>query len=534
MADNNTHINYSKEDIEKYLQGKMTPSEMHAIEKAALQDPFLADAIEGYELADTNKTNAALTSTQTLIEASARNISITKPYSLFEIEQYILGNLSNNERHSIEKSALKDPFLADAIEGYEITNISIAKQSLQNISSSIKGKENEDAKVVTMVSANSKKTWLRIAAAILLMVGAGSTLLFINKKDSTNKNSIAAIQHAEIKNAPTNSIANPENSTSTLTAPSSIVKTEKVTPTFPALPKQNLESATSSNTAIASLDNTNVVKDEAISSDNKNLAGKIAGVKIEDAKDNAKKEQVYNATAKREVVASTIPSIENKQTDASTAFVNNNSNKNAVYGNNALNVVKGKVLNTNGEAVIANVNVKVNNQNYNVLTDKSGFFSIQVPDTNAIASIQSLGYEKQQLNLSANRTNNIVLNNDQQSLSEVVVTCYATSKKRSVTAASSKVNAGEIVTVSAIPIGGWDSFKQYVQQKKTELNNIDSTEVDNDISDVIVEFKIDNSGNPYNIKTPSSNNKKLIEIIKKGPKWATDKRNTKIKVVIQF
>lgn len=36
-----------KDDIERYLRGDMTPSEMHALEKKALQDPFLADALEG-------------------------------------------------------------------------------------------------------------------------------------------------------------------------------------------------------------------------------------------------------------------------------------------------------------------------------------------------------------------------------------------------------------------------------------------------------------------------------------------------------
>lgn len=46
------HINYSFEEIERYLQGRMSPVEMHALEKAALQDPFLADAIEGYEASD--------------------------------------------------------------------------------------------------------------------------------------------------------------------------------------------------------------------------------------------------------------------------------------------------------------------------------------------------------------------------------------------------------------------------------------------------------------------------------------------------
>ena len=48
MAEPSTHINYSFEDIQRYLQGKMSAAEMHAVEKAALQDPFLADAIEGY------------------------------------------------------------------------------------------------------------------------------------------------------------------------------------------------------------------------------------------------------------------------------------------------------------------------------------------------------------------------------------------------------------------------------------------------------------------------------------------------------
>jgi outer membrane biosynthesis protein TonB len=38
---------YSADDIQRYIDGKMTAGEMHAIEKAALEDPFLADAIEG-------------------------------------------------------------------------------------------------------------------------------------------------------------------------------------------------------------------------------------------------------------------------------------------------------------------------------------------------------------------------------------------------------------------------------------------------------------------------------------------------------
>lgn len=36
-----------KHDIDKYLAGKLTSAEMHALEKKALSDPFLADALEG-------------------------------------------------------------------------------------------------------------------------------------------------------------------------------------------------------------------------------------------------------------------------------------------------------------------------------------------------------------------------------------------------------------------------------------------------------------------------------------------------------
>jgi cytoskeletal protein RodZ len=39
---------YSAEDIQRYLDGKMDPAGMHALERAALEDPFLADAIDGF------------------------------------------------------------------------------------------------------------------------------------------------------------------------------------------------------------------------------------------------------------------------------------------------------------------------------------------------------------------------------------------------------------------------------------------------------------------------------------------------------
>lgn len=51
---------FSAADMEKYWQGLLPPAAMYALEKAALDDPFLADALEGYRhLASTADNSSA-------------------------------------------------------------------------------------------------------------------------------------------------------------------------------------------------------------------------------------------------------------------------------------------------------------------------------------------------------------------------------------------------------------------------------------------------------------------------------------------
>lgn len=56
----NSNKHYTKNDIENYWQGKMTAQEMRALELAALQDAFLADAIEGYRQMDSSTSSRNL------------------------------------------------------------------------------------------------------------------------------------------------------------------------------------------------------------------------------------------------------------------------------------------------------------------------------------------------------------------------------------------------------------------------------------------------------------------------------------------
>jgi len=60
MSDQSKHTrNYSAADFERYYNGEMSPQEMHELEKAALEDSFLAEALEGYNYTTTPEVDVA-------------------------------------------------------------------------------------------------------------------------------------------------------------------------------------------------------------------------------------------------------------------------------------------------------------------------------------------------------------------------------------------------------------------------------------------------------------------------------------------
>ena len=69
---------YTAKDIERYHNGEMSPAEMHLLEKAAMDDPLLADALEGYSF-----TKTASADLQSLQNRLQQRISKDKKRSLF-------------------------------------------------------------------------------------------------------------------------------------------------------------------------------------------------------------------------------------------------------------------------------------------------------------------------------------------------------------------------------------------------------------------------------------------------------------------
>ena len=79
MADANNHITYSLADIQRYLQGGMSAKEMHDLERAALEDPFLADALEGYSEADMQQAQQHLAQIETAVRQQHESKVVALP-----------------------------------------------------------------------------------------------------------------------------------------------------------------------------------------------------------------------------------------------------------------------------------------------------------------------------------------------------------------------------------------------------------------------------------------------------------------------
>jgi hypothetical protein len=103
-----------------------------------------------------------------------------KTYTANDFANYHAGKMPVQEMYALEKAALEDPFLADALEGYVFTN-NAAKDIAE-----IKGGLNEKRKnrKLFFLSPSVNNSWWRIAAAMLIIIGVGIVFYNVNKKDA--------------------------------------------------------------------------------------------------------------------------------------------------------------------------------------------------------------------------------------------------------------------------------------------------------------------------------------------------------------
>jgi hypothetical protein len=100
-----------------------------------------------------------------------------RQYALTDIEQYLQGKLSPAEMHALEKIALSDPFLSDAIEGFRSSDMDTAKNDLLAIQERIL-QEKKSTRIIP---------WMRIAAIFILLAGVGGFGWYLLNNNAENK-----------------------------------------------------------------------------------------------------------------------------------------------------------------------------------------------------------------------------------------------------------------------------------------------------------------------------------------------------------
>src|SRR5215204_3107586 len=112
----------------------------------------------------------------------------SKHYTANDIERYHSGLLSAAEMNALEKAALDDPFLADALEGYAHAKTPAADVSL--LQERLQQRIGKDEKKKRLFYIGS--SWMKVAALFILFAGGGWLIYqTLSKTDEKNINAVA-------------------------------------------------------------------------------------------------------------------------------------------------------------------------------------------------------------------------------------------------------------------------------------------------------------------------------------------------------
>lgn len=468
-------------------------------------------------------------------------------FTAADIEKYHKGLLSSKERHDLEKAALDDPFLADALEGYAVMGVNVPVDIAdlrKRLSEKVEG-----AKVISLKAAPTTSFKMMRAAVLIAFLAGTSILIYrfgFNKKQADiaqvkeTKDTAVKLSDSAIKITTT-----PAGSTS---APISEIKTEvpttrSATNEIPATvtDKEIKPGANNNNKGVTNgeiVTTGKVVEDVTIikNTDDKPVA--TAPVKSTDEvsewyktknsplerKDLAKEE--INSKLKTNGLGLDNDGVKDQattqqQNNRAIAASKKNDEQNYYRDKNqATNVFRGRVTDADNNGVpFANV-TNVQDNNAGTYTDARGNFNLTYADTVLNVQVRSIGFENTNVQLRNNvPTNQVVLPEDRKSLSEVVLT----NKKPNSTAR----REGNMKLEEPEPADGWENYDTYLVNNLNVPEDL-KTKQNNSGSAVEVSFEVDKNGEPANIKVEKSLcakcDKEAIRLVKEGPKW---KRNTK-------
>jgi CarboxypepD_reg-like domain len=489
-------------------------------------------------------------------------------YSASDIEKYLKGELSAPQMHELERAALEDPFLADALEGMALHS-PLPPAAQDNGSAAQRPALAQDldelrTRLQTRVTGkNSRRIPLlsprmRVAATIILLLGLGGTAwytLFTGNRSPVafaRKEKAAAVNSA--LREPAAVPANPGQPAAVPTTPQQPAA-ENPAPGQPAAEQPAVadKAAWQSSTAA----NTPATKQSSPSPATASLARSAAAGRLRHLSLDSNGAGALTMTEKKEDIASAYsapgtrsesapiapaPSLQATRIMQSEPLRYNNGitfnsdttlNKslgNAFYSQSKTApgqqlVFSGKVLDVNNNP-LSGASLFLKGYTSGTVTDQQGQFSLRLrpQDSARQLMISLVGYEQASLALNDldidNPASNIIrLQQQHNSLDEVVITGYGAKRKETrATAPSASTDQLDSLWQKATPAIGRTAYLEYLatSQKTLKLDStITGTETvsfEVDRNGILTAFKIEQSLSP-------AHDAGLIHLVIEGPAW---------------
>ncbi len=118
----------------------------------------------------------------------------------------------------------------------------------------------------------------------------------------------------------------------------------------------------------------------------------------------------------------------------------------------AQRTITGKIIASDDNAGVIGATVAVKGSLLGTATDVDGNFSLSVPNDAKVLVISSVGFYSQEVDISTANTVEITMNIDAATLDEIVVTGYASQRKKDITGAVTVVSAKELTALPAASV----------------------------------------------------------------------------------
>lgn len=449
------------------------------------------------------------------------------------IRKYLAGELDNKAMHALEKQALNDPFLADALDGFaehrpdQRMNLSDLNKRLEL---RVQGQENAGNKGGRGRVFRMDTRWLAAAGVGLVIL----IVLFWMWQDTSKDPALALKDMNVADSAITDTLQyynqeEPKGSVMYKATPESAPGIHIPADSISRNAYINLESAEGKPLA-------GVMDDSYRNKDTVALAVAPTPAAVAAAAPTLMAEKHIKAdsidTKIIDIAAATKP----KEPETSLTPGNRNVTYAAASANlpakytGPMRNIQGRVI--DGESVLTGATVIVEGTRNGAITDAQGRFSLSIPDTMQDLNLTAtmIGYDTRKMKV-RNRQNNlkITLEPSNSALNEVLITGadkinYSKSKK-----------AGYYQ--APLPAEGYDSYKQYLSKNTKYPASAAAADVKGKVR---ISFRVlpDGTLDDFKItrRLQPDCDAEALRVVKEGPGWtpSSDGTATRVQIEVEF